>query len=114
MTTQTLFKDRAYTDSDLQPVCDLLNACDAVDKMDDNYSVENLQTEFSDPDLDKTRDLRIWEDENGNFVGFGEVWLRKSEEDGMLDSSLYNRVHPDYRNVGIEDAIMEWAFERSR
>jgi mycothiol synthase len=114
VTTQTLFKDRAYTDGDLETVCDFLNACDAVDKMDDNYSVENLRIEFSDPDLDKARDLRIWEDENGNIVGFGEAWLRKSEEDGMLDSSLYNRVHPDYRNIGIEDTIMEWAVERSR
>ena len=114
MTTQTLFRNRAYTDSDVQAVCDLLNACDAVDKMDDNYSVDNLQTEFSDPDLDKARDLRLWEDESGNLVGFGQLWLRRSEEDEMMDGYIYLRVHPDYRDNGLEDEIVAWAFERAR
>jgi mycothiol synthase len=114
VTTQILFRDRTYADSDVQAVCDLLNACDAVDKHDDNYSVENLQTEFNDPDLDKTRDLRLWEDESGNLAGFGQLWIKKSEEDQTMDSYIYLRVHPESRNIGLEDTVMTWAFERAR
>ena len=114
MTTQTLFRDRTYTDSDIQAVCDLLNVCDTFDKMDDNYSVDNLQTEFNHPELNKARDLRIWEDEQGNLVGFGQLWARKSKEDEALDGSLHMRVHPDNRNLGLEDTIMSWGIERAR
>lgn len=113
VTTQTLYRDRTYNDSDVQAVCDLLNACDAVDKMDDNYSVDNLNTEFNDPELDKARDLRLWEDEHGNLVGFGQGWLRKSDE-GALDNNFYFKVHPEHRNVGLEDAIVQWGIERTR
>lgn len=114
MTTQTLFKDRAYADADLQAVCDLINACDVVDKLDDNYSVENLQTEFSDPDINKERDLRVWEDESGALIGFAQIWLRKSEEDEVLDGSFYWYVHPDHRNIGLEDTLVQWGLERTR
>ncbi len=114
MTVSTLFKDRTYNDSDVQAVCDLLNACDAVDTTDDNYSVENLRTEFDDPEIDKARDLRLWEDEEGKLIGFGEVQLRKSEEDEVMDGRLYLRVHPDFREQGLEDTIVAWAFERAR
>lgn len=114
MTTTTLFRDRAYADSDVQTVCYLFNACDAVDKMDDNYSVENIQTEFSDPDLDKALDLRLWQDEQGRVVGFGQTWLRESPEDGVIDGKIYIHVHPDVRENGLEDAIVDWAFERVR
>jgi mycothiol synthase len=114
MTTQTLFKDRAYTDEDLQAACDLLNACDAVDKMDDGHTVEDLRTEFEYPELNKHKDLRLWEDEAGKLAGFGQLWLRKSaDDDGVLDGWLYFKVRPDVRNVGIEDAIVDWGFERA-
>ncbi|MEO5952857.1 MAG: GNAT family N-acetyltransferase [Chloroflexia bacterium] len=113
MTPQTLFRDRTYNDSDIQAVCDLINACDAIDNLDDNYSVENLQTEFSDPDLDKSRDLHLWEDENGGLVGFAQAFFRKSDEDDMLDGSFYLYVHPEYRNIGLEDSIMAWGLART-
>lgn len=109
-----LVQARPYTDEDVQLVCDLLNACDAVDKMDDNYSVDNLITEFDDPELNKARDLRLWEDASGNLIGFGQVGFRKSDEDGALDGNFYMRVHPDHRNLGLEDTIMTWAIERAR
>lgn len=50
MPTQTLFKPRQYAgDADVPAICDLLNRCDAVDKLDDNYDVESLRVEFSSP-----------------------------------------------------------------
>lgn len=112
-TTQTAFRARAYTDADIPAMVDMLNACEAVDQLDESYSVEVITTALSEPTLDKPRDLRLWETESGQLVGIGWLRLRKSEEHGKLDSSLDFSVHPDFRDLHLEDGIMDWAFRRA-
>lgn len=113
-TQQTQFQSRAYADEDVQAICGLLNACDAVDKLDDSYSVEDLRMEFDAPEIDKRKDLRLWEDAEGRLVGFGQIGLREAAEQSRLDGRSYFRVHPDERNKGLEDEILAWACERAR
>ena len=112
-TTQTAFRARAYTEADIPAMVDMLNACEAVDQFDYSYSVEVLTADLSEPTLDKARDLRLWETEAGQLVGIGWLRLRKSEEHGKLDSSLDLSVHPDFRDLHLEDTIMDWALRRS-
>jgi len=114
MSTQIRFRYRHYTDEDLQAVTDLLNACDAVDKMDDNYSVEDLRTEFEDPALNKSTDMRLWEESEGRLVALGQTKLRESPEDQVLDGDLYMRILPEYREQGLEEEIMSWAEGRTK
>jgi mycothiol synthase len=113
MTAQTAFRARAVTDADIPAMVDMLNACEAVDQLDDSYSVDFLTTALSQPTLDKARDLRLWETEAGQLVGIGWLRLRKSEEHGKLDSSLEFSVHPDFRGLHLEDTIMDWALCRA-
>jgi mycothiol synthase len=110
MPTQTLYQARPYTDADLAGVCDLLNACDAVDQQDDNYSLDDLRVEFDHPKLDKARDLRIWLDGAGQPAGFGQIWLDIDAE--HVEGNFYWRVRPDSRNQGLEDALFAWATAR--
>lgn len=100
-------------EADLQAICDLLNVCDAVDKLDDNYAVNDLRQEFTNPQLDPARDLQLWEDANGQLIGFGQTWTPHPdiEED---DSYLYFRIHPQARGSGLEDEIIEWGEQRLR
>ena len=98
--------------ADVGPICDLLNACDAVDKLDDNYSVEDLRREYASPEVDPARDLRLWEDENGLLKGFGRIGVPTSLE--YADVYVYVRVHPDARGQGLEREIMAWCEERAR
>jgi mycothiol synthase len=114
MAIQTGFSSRPYSDADLHAVTDLFNACDAVDKMDDNYAPEDLRTEFDDPDLDKSFDLRLWEESDGSLAGFGQVLLRPMESDRAIDGDLRLRVRPDIRNQGLEDGVVAWAEARTR
>ena len=108
MTTLTV---RPYAgERDLVPIVDLLNYCDAVDHLDDNYAVEDLRLEFADPRLDPAHDLRLWEDAGGTLAGFGQTWVPQAGE--SLDAFLYWRVHPGARNSGVEDEIVAWAAER--
>jgi mycothiol synthase len=113
MITQISHKNRQYTgDADLQGVCDLLNFCDSVDKLDDNYAPEDLRTEFTSPDINSERDLRLWEDEEGRLVAFGQMWIPKEGDE--LDGYLYLRVHPDVRGSRIEESMISWGSERLR
>jgi mycothiol synthase len=112
--TTSAFTARGYTDEDLQAVTDLLNICDEVDQQDDNYSAEDLATEFEDPELDKARNLRLWHDAEGKLAGFGQVWPRKNEQESAFDGAAYMRVRPDARDQGLEDEIIAWLSERTR
>lgn len=110
MTTITM---RPYAgESNLQAITDLLNHCDAVDNLDDSYDVDDLRLEFSDPRLDPERDLRLWEDEAGRLIAFGQIWLPQEGE--AVDGFLYWRVHPDTRNAGLEAEMFDWGRERIR
>lgn len=107
---------RAYAgDTDLAPVCELLNLCDAVDQLDDNYSLEELRREFNEPTCDQERDLRLWEDGDGRLLAFGQTWKpQPGREDTHVEGYLYVRVHPDARAPELEDEIYAWGAERLR
>ncbi|MCY7279216.1 MAG: GNAT family N-acetyltransferase, partial [Phormidesmis sp. CAN_BIN44] len=63
MTTrlESVFTARSSVDeADLQAIVDLINACDAVDQLDQGTSVEELRLDFADPDFDIARDIRLW------------------------------------------------------
>lgn len=46
---QTLTTRAFVGEDDLAPIADLLNACEAVDKLDEGISVEELRVEFKSP-----------------------------------------------------------------
>lgn len=105
--------DRPYIgEADLQPLCDLLNACDAVDQQDDNYAVDDLRAEFGDPRIDPARDLRIWQDADQRMLAFGQAWIQTSDD--LADGYLYFRVLPEARGNGLEEEIIAWGEQRMR
>src|SRR5947207_2799364 len=111
--TKTNFGARSYAgEADLQPICDLLNACDAADKLDDNYDLTGLRLFLDTPEIDKQRDLRIWEDASGRLVGFGRLYI--AQQGDPVDGRLTLRVHPEARGQGLETQIIAWGGERAR
>lgn len=104
---------RPYTgESDLQPIVDLLNACEAVDQEDNFYSVGNLRTGFAEPGFDPTENVRLWADA-GHLVAYADLWTPAQPID-VLDGFLWFRVHPTHRNRGLEADILTWAETRIR
>ncbi len=115
MTTDTQIQARSYNgEADLPPICELVNLCDKLDKLDDNYSPEDLRLEFDHPEIDKAADLRLWEDETGRLVAFGELWRHEivKEDKPVLEGYLYFRVHPDVRDSKLPDQILAWGQTR--
>lgn len=116
MNTQTRIKSRGYAgESDLQAICDLLNLCDQYDGTDDGFAtVADWRTNIENPETVPARDTRIWEDETGRMVGFGQIWSRKPGEGTVSDGYFLMRLHPDVRNQGLEEEMVEWATVQMR
>src|SRR5688500_3220097 len=110
MTTLTM---RPYAgESDLQPIVDLLDACDQVDRFEEWQSVDDLRLEMDEPGFDKTRDVRLWEDGEGHLAAAGFVYVPEEAED--LDGFLWFKVHPSARGGELEREIVAWGERRMR
>jgi mycothiol synthase len=113
MITGTSFKARAFRgEEDLQPIVDLINAADAVDRTQDNADVDSLRIRVNQPGRDLERDIRIWEDAGGRVVACGMLHIRPDETGAGAYFDW--QVHPDVRESGIEDEILAWATGRAR
>jgi mycothiol synthase len=110
MTTLTA---RPYTgEADLPLIADLINACEAVDQTEDGTSVEELRSEFSYPNVDQQRDLRLWEAADGALIGFGQVWVPATGDEA--DGFLWFKAHPEHRDGTLESEILSWGEQRVR
>ncbi|UBF27369.1 GNAT family N-acetyltransferase [Kovacikia minuta CCNUW1] len=93
-------------EADLPAIADLLNTCEAVDRLEEWTSVDKLRVDLNEPDLDQSRDLRLWEDVSGTLIGFAQMWI--PEPDEIQDGFLYFRVLPAARNQGLETEMLTW------
>jgi mycothiol synthase len=109
---QTITRRPFQGEEDLLIIVNLINACDAVDKLDHGASVQELRDEFDTPSVDKGRDLQLWEDEDSILIGFGNLWITEPSE--VIDGFLSIYVHPNARGNGLETKIIEWADVRMR
>ena len=104
---------RCYAgDRDLDAIAHLINTCEEVDRLDQGTSISELQQEFNAPSLDVARDIRLWEDAEGNLIGFAQ--LSVSEPGEVIDGWLWFRVHPDARGGDVEAAAIAWGEVRMR
>jgi len=107
------YTERPYAgDADLQPVCDMINECSAVDNMDETFSPADVRMYINVPDRDATRDVRLWESEGGEVAAFAMLWIPASEE--VAGGYLYWKVHPNARGEGIARYVIAWAERRMR
>jgi mycothiol synthase len=112
MLTETVFSNRTYSDADLQAVTDFVNYCSDVENLEDNYSAEGLQLEFEHPKLNKEIDLRLWHDNEGKLVAFGQTWCDATED--RFEANLWARVHPGLKQSGLSAEILQWAEKRTK
>ncbi len=101
-------------ETDLPLIVDLLEACEAVDQLEQWTSIAELSLSFDEPSLNKERDLRLWEDAN-KLIGFGRLDIPESGE--VVDGFIGFWIHPEARGGGgseIEKQIIAWAEERLR
>jgi mycothiol synthase len=99
-------------ESDLQPLIDLFDDCDRVDKLELSVSISQLRRSLAAPSVDRDRDLRCWEDANGKLIGFARVSIEEPTQDNLADGSLWFVVDPIARGNEIEQQAIAWAENR--
>ncbi len=97
-------------ETDLETIAHLLNTCEEVDRLEQGTSVSELRTDFENPSIDKARDIRLWEDADGNLIGFGQLWIPESGK--IIDGWLWYCVHPHSRGKDLEKQIFAWGEQR--
>jgi mycothiol synthase len=106
----SLITSRSYQgESDLQKIVDLFDDCEAVDKLEQSISTTQLQLAVEAPGVDRERDLSLWEDINGQLIGFGELSIAEPIEHNLADGTLWFIVHPAARGGDLESQIVAWA-----
>lgn len=98
-------------ETDLHRLVHLLNACEAVDQHEAYYSVDQLRLEMTEPGFDASRDLRLWENSDGQVIAMGQVYM-PTPVNAEIDSYVWFRVHPNYRADGLDAEILAWAERR--
>ncbi|MEN9937743.1 MAG: hypothetical protein RLZZ387_4322, partial [Chloroflexota bacterium] len=99
-------------EADLAPIAAFLNTVEAHDQVEEGTSAEELRVDFAEPGFDPSRDVRVWEDDGGRIVGFGQLWA--VEETADNDGFLWYKLHPELRDGTLEPEVFAWAEGRLR
>jgi mycothiol synthase len=106
----TLTKRGYIGETDLEPIAALINACEAVDCLDEGSSIAELRQEIEAPGFDRDRNLHLWETPEGTLIAFAQLWIPESGE--VRDGFLWFRVHPMFRGGTVEREIVAWGEAR--
>ena len=102
---------RSYTgEADIEAMMNLQNACEAVDQFGYWATVESIQRGLEFPSFNKQRDLRLWEDHQGNLIAMARLNVDTAEEG--IDGYLGFQVHPTVRGKDLEHQIIAWGIQR--
>lgn len=100
-------------ETDLAAIAHLCNLCAPVDGIEHHVSIADIRTSFAEPGFDPERNLRLWEDPDGQLIAMSEISL-PSQFYQEADGYLHYWVHPSQRNRGLEFEILAWAEVRMR
>ncbi|WP_295615110.1 GNAT family N-acetyltransferase [Chamaesiphon sp. GL140_3_metabinner_50] len=106
---------RSYKgESDLHKIVDLFDACERVDRVELSISIDRLRLAFKNPAIDPVKDLRLWENANGQLIGFSQSWIEEPIGTDLADGGLWFIVHPTARGGDIEAKMIALAESRTR
>ncbi len=94
---------------DLQAAYDLIAACDIADHGIISNSLQDLQDYWRSPETNMETDVWIVSNTAGQLIGYADTGHRLHV---MIFADI--RVHPQYRNQGIENTLMSLTEERAR
>ncbi|UCC92817.1 MAG: GNAT family N-acetyltransferase [Thermoplasmata archaeon] len=100
-------------EEDLPRLVRVFGAASAKDGMDWVVTVDVLKNQYDNMDNFDPRTDVVMAEVDGQTVGYGQVsWFH--EADGTFAASHRERIHPDWRDLGITRAILSLNTERAR
>jgi ribosomal protein S18 acetylase RimI-like enzyme len=103
---------RPPTSDDTEAWSKLLVAMDAVDRLNEIYSPDELEEEMTTPGFDPSVDGRFGFAPDGELVAFAMVTGRPAGDALELHRvQLWGGVHPEHRGKGIGRELLAWMIE---
>jgi mycothiol synthase len=91
-------------------IVDLMNTCDVADRGNPDSTLEDLTANWALPRFDRLRDSWMVTAPDRSVAGYAWVWDRVPHID--LQGDVY--VHPDHRELRLEDRLLDRMEERGR
>jgi ribosomal protein S18 acetylase RimI-like enzyme len=76
----------------------------------EDISINDIETEWSEPNFSPQNDARLMFSPKGELVGYIEVWTTSNPP---VHPWIWARVHPDYEGRGIGSNLMAWGEKRA-
>ena len=103
----SLITSGLQSEADAFAIARLMDLADAVDRLDERASAERLMQLRTQPPPNLRFCWRLWKDACGQLIGVGSVRVRTVAE--VQEGHLLSKVHPEYRWIGLESEILDWA-----
>src|SRR5437868_2469467 len=100
--------------TDLQSVCDLINACALANGLEADEMVEGLRARLDNAGLGAGLSARLWKDDVGLPAGYAELSTISKREKEELYLALGFHIRPNARHDGLDAQILEWADTEAR
>lgn len=110
--TSAVAEHPASTAECFADIAALVKLNNSTGQVDEDTLVCDLQEFFEASNVDKARDLRLWNDTHGKLTGFGQLVI--IEQDNELEGYLYFDVHPTQGSYALETEILQWSEKRLR
>lgn len=105
------FRMRPITVEDIPAAADVANA-QSLDLFGvAEFNANDLQNEWSSPGFDIFRSTRLIETEDGRIIAVADLF---DDNIPPVNNWGWFVVHPEFRNQGLEDVLLDWAIERAR
>jgi len=97
--------------ADGQIVTDLLNTCSMEVVGRKQYDADELRVSWQSPNFDYQSSIQLVLAEGGGLAGFCSI---NDTQDPYVRIMIMVRVHPDYRQSRIGEALLGWGEKRAR
>lgn len=106
-----MFTIRTYQPNDLEKIVALINAVDAIEKIEDGTSVSEIQSELLAPGMDAERNVFVAQEEDGTLVAFGQTRLVHEPTEDSFRSWFV--IHPAFHRTDLGARLLERMYTRA-
>ncbi len=103
---------RNYNPDDLQAIVTLINENDAIDKIEDGTSIEEVRSELASPEVNPEQNVFVAQDASGKLLAFAQ--LRLVDQPTETSFRTWFVVHPDARPAGLGLRLLERMYTRAQ